>query len=266
MLSQERQDKIIEILNQKHSIDIRQITRMFGVSHETARRDLVELQNRGIARRVHGGAILEHQEHKPLAPRDASLVTEEKAAYQTEAPDSLDTTLQRIARAAANLIDDGSTLLLGTGSTVLEVANQLKDRSDLTILTNSLLVMNTLIDSDNSLYMIGGQVVGSEQFITGQHAISMLRDFNLDYTIIGCGGITFETGLSDYEHGSADVVREMLQRGRKNILVTGSEKFGRKCFCVTAPVSAIDTIVTDDSLDERYANGIRERGINLVQA
>lgn len=254
MLSLERQQKIISILEKENSIKIIDIVKMFQVSHETARRDLEALQEQGIATRVYGGAVFVSGSiiNHPVSPETSD--------------ENVSSEIRSIGTAAAELVHEGDTILLGMGTTVLEVAKNIRNKKNLTVLTNSVSVLNELVDSDVNLYLLGGHVSNSEHHTDGQLALQSLQYFNVDTAIVGCGGITPENGVSDYNYESAQMVQAMLKRSKNNILVARSNKFGKNCFSVTCPMEEIQTIVSDSHLPEAYVRSIDDLGIQLILA
>jgi len=256
MLSQERQQKIISILEKENSIKIIDIVKMFQISHETARRDLESLQEQGIAKRVYGGAILTADSSLEKLPSLSANNTGENGSLETLA----------IGLAASRLIHEGDTILLGMGTTVLETAKHLRDIKGISVLTNSISVLNELVDSDVNLYMLGGHVSSSEHHMEGQLALQSLQYFNVDIAIVGAGGITLDNGVSDYNYESAQMVQAMIKRAKQTILVARSSKFGKNSFSVACPLEEIDIIVTDRALSEQYIHSIHDLGIQLILA
>ena len=252
MLSQERQNKIISILEKEHVIKITDIVKKFHVSHETVRRDLETLQEQGMVKRVYGGAILTADTPVSLAsPRSRSHGYVERKA---------------IGKMAAELVHEGDTVLLAMGSTILEVAKNIRHIKDVTVLTNSISVLNELVDSDVTLYLLGGHVSSSEHHMDGQLALQTLQNFNVDIAFVGAGGITLEMGVSDYSYEVSQMIQTMLTRAKCSVLVAQSDKFGKNCFSVTCPLSAIHIVVSDKNLPESYIRVMREMGIQLFLA
>lgn len=252
MLSQERQSQIISIMEKEHVIKITDVVKKFHVSHETVRRDLETLQEQGLVKRVYGGAILtEGIPSIPVSSRPGGHGYGERRA---------------IGKSAAGLVHDGDTVLLAMGSTILEVAKNIRHIKDLTILTNSISVLNELVDSDVTLYLLGGHVSSAEHHMDGQLALQTLQSFNVDICFVGAGGVTIETGVSDYSYEAAQMIQTMLTRAKRTVLVAQSEKFGKNCFSVACPLNTIQTIVSDNNLSKDYIKTIQEMGIQVILA
>ncbi len=257
MLAQERQEQIMRHLSKNRIIKITDAVKMFHVSHETVRRDLEALQEQKLIKRVYGGAVLadgKQSEHGGTGTVSRS-VTPTGLGYRERAA---------IGRAAAELVDEGDSVLLAIGSTILEVARNLKEKQRITVLTNSLPVLNELVDSELEVYVLGGKVCSDEQSIGGQLAYNALQSFFVDRVFVGAGGVTFEGGVSDYSEDESHLIATMMSRAKEVVLVAHSEKFGINSFSVTCPLEDIDIIVSDTNLSEEYRRGIEELGIRLV--
>ena len=232
-----------------------EIVSMFSVSNETARRDLETLQDQNLVKRVYGGAILvERKNHVDVTPQrdvDGTRGQAERAA---------------IGKAAADLVSEGETVLLASGTTVLHVALNLKKFRSLTVLTNSLAVINALIDTNFDIYVLGGKLDMDELIMSGYMSLQAVKSVFVDKTFIGAGGITFKYGISDYGSVDANIREEMLNRANQVILVAQSEKFGRNAFSLGNPLDRVHTVVSDTNLSDEYVNGIRDMGIDLVLA
>ena len=256
MLAQERQDIIIEMLKQSGGIiKMTDIVSKFGVSNETARRDLETLQDKNLVKRIYGGAVLV----KPPGKTDYTIPrTEDGSRGLAERT--------AIGKAAADLLHDGETILLAAGTTVLQVARHLKRLHYLTVLTNSLAVINELSDTNFDIYVLGGKLDTNEKNMYGDMALKTIRSVFVDKTVIGAGGITFEFGVSDYGIDDFGIREAMMKHANQTILVAQSEKFGTNAFSIGYPLDQVSTIVSDTNLSQEYKTGIREMGIELILA
>lgn len=256
MLAQERQTEIVNILTQRGGVvKMTEIAKKFGVSNETIRRDLDFLQDQNLIRRVYGGAILAEQQSNSSS---RALFSAVRAKGQKER--------EAIGRLTAKQIHENETLLLGTGTTVLEVAKHLKHLRHLTVLTNSLPVAQELSDTSFDIFLLGGKLDPNEMFTMGEIGIEALRGFFVDKTIIGAAGITFEYGISHFNNADYTMRQEMLQRSNQVIVVASSEKFGRNGLCIRNSLDMVDTIITDDHLPQEYIDGLQEREIEVLLA
>jgi DeoR/GlpR family transcriptional regulator of sugar metabolism len=240
----------MEELKRSKIIKITDIVRQFDVSNETARRDLEALQDLNLIKRIYGGAVLASATSfdSIYTPR-ASLSQNEKAA---------------IGKAAADMISEGDTIILDIGTTTLEIARNIKTMRNVTILTNSLAIMNELAGSDLNVFCLGGKLNVDELSLSGDLTANALKNFFVDKAFIGAGGVTFTEGVSDYNNDEAIVRRTVIQRANKVILVADSGKFGSNAFAFVCPIESIHTIVSDENLADNFVSGIRERKIELL--
>ena len=240
MLAKERQDEIFSIIQQKKAIKMSDIVKIFQVSHETARRDLEVLQEQGLIKRVYGGAVLLESAISSLGMVERSGMVDESSS------------LERV--------------LLSVGSTILQIAKHIRDIKHITVLTNSIFVLNELIDTDVRLFVLGGCVNSSEYDMEGHLPVEALKHFCVDVAFICAGGITKENGVSDYNCEVAQVNKAILSRARKTVLVAHAKKFGLDSFSVTCPLDSIHTIVSDSTLSKEYVQYLLEKGIELILA
>jgi DeoR family transcriptional regulator of aga operon len=249
----ERQNQIVQLIARNQRITVAKICETFEVSEATARRDLEALAAQGKAQRVHGGAIV-----LQAAPPELPILQRQGE----QADEKL-----RIGQATATLIQDGETIFLGSGTTVLEVARALRSRHNLTVITNSLPVVNALADlPDITLVCLGGILRPSELSFIGHITEQTLSEVRADKIIIGTRAINLEQGLTNDYLPETMTDRAILKAGREVIVVTDSSKFGRIATVLLAPIESIHTIVTDTRIPADFVSEIQARNIQLIQA
>ena len=251
MLAHERQELILEIVKKTHSIRIGEISKQFGVSIETARRDLDYLQNRGHVRRTHGGAVLVQQDHTAPPPQEAKV--------------SKNSPHNNLFQLAANFVHDGNTLFIGHGSTMYQFSKNLAEKSNLTVFTNSLLVINEMVGGKSSVFALGGMVDPDESNMNGSIPIYVAQQFFIDKAFISCGGISSTGEVSDY-HCDTTLMKVMLKQARKKYLIADSSKFGRTTFGRVCNLSDFDAIITDANLPQSYQEMIQQCNIDLIRS
>ena len=256
MLAHERQAHIIDHLREHRVIKITDIVERFGVSNLTARRDLDVLQEQKIVRRVYGGAILS-ADPVSLGRPDILL-----PAGDQEQAKNLDK--KAIGKLAATLVREGDILFLGSGNTVLEVARNLRDFSNLTIITCSLAVINELATTSNTIYVLGGRLDNSEHSIDVSDA--HLKSFCADKAFISCDGVTVSHGVSASYPPNTKTGHLMVKNARQAILVSTSRKFGNNALSVTCELSDLNVIVSDDGLSPEFQDAISQQGVTLMLA
>ena len=255
MLAHERQAIILDLLQKNRVIKISDISSRFGVSTLTARRDLDVLQNQNLVRRVYGGAILLSDSSSTPASSPAYLPDHRGRNLRTEK--------EAIGKLAASMVREGDILFLGSGTTILEVARNIRHMSNLTIISGSLAVINELASTNNSIHILGGLLDSSEHSVTGSLANSMLESFCADKVFISCDGFSLARGVTAYHPPGAEAGQIMMRNSAQSILVCGSHKFGINALSVVCPLSSLDMIITDDGLSIEDRDSIRNLGVDL---
>ncbi len=249
----ERQNQIAQLIARNQRITVAKICETFEVSEATARRDLETLAAQGKAQRVHGGAIV----LQAAPPEQPMLLRQSEQAEEK----------LRIGQAAAALIQDGETVFLGSGTTVLEAARALRSRRALTVITNSLPVINVLAGlPDITLVCLGGILRPSELSFIGHITEQALAEVRADKIVIGTRAISLEQGLTNDYLPETMTDRAILKAGREVIVVSDSSKFGRVATVLLAPIESITTIVTDSRVPADFISEARARHIRLIQA
>lgn len=237
MLAQERRQIIIDLINKHRVVKVQDLMATFNVSIETVRRDLDFLESQGYLRKVYGGAVLS----KRLAD-EPSYSAREVANLEEK---------RQIGIKCAELVEDGETLIIDLGTTTLEVAKNLKDKRNLTIITNAINIALELINiKDFRVFFAGGRLRYGDLSCSGFLTEDFLRQFNVDKAIIGVGGITLEDGISDYHVDESGTRRVMIEQSNKVIAVADYSKFGVKAFTKVCDLEDIDVLVTDWNVDE----------------
>ncbi len=251
--SVERQNQITSYLQRNPRLIIEDICKIFAVSEATARRDLEELAAAGRIQRIHGGAIaVEHSAQEAPILHRQSEQTEEK---------------QRIGQAAAALVKENETIFLGSGTTVLEVARALRGRQKLTVITNSLPVINVLsTEAGISLIALGGMLRESELSFIGHITEQALAEIRADKVIIGTHSINLEHGLTHEYLPETMTDRAILKLGSEIIVLADHTKFGRTSTVLLATIDKINTIVTGSATSPDYINALQEKGVTVITA
>lgn len=253
MLAQERRQHIFKDIEASGVASVRDLAQRFDVSLITIMRDLQELEQEGLIRRVHGGAISVRgaSYEPPFSARESQLSSEK----------------QRIALQAIELITDGDSVILDVGTTTLEIARALKGKRNLTVLVTNLRAALELASQPAiQVIVIGGKLRASELSMVGHLAEQTLRSFQVDKAFIGVGGITLEHGLTEFNFDEAGTKRVMFERARQKIVVADHTKFGKVMLTHVAPLSAVDLIITGSEIDERAKREMEEAGVKLLLA
>jgi DeoR/GlpR family transcriptional regulator of sugar metabolism len=249
--SDERQLHISNLLDQQQRITIAQICERFAVSEATARRDLDALAQLGLVHRVHGGAIAAQQAppEPPILKRSREQAGEKLA----------------MARIAAAMIAERDTIFLGSGSSVLALANLLRKRR-LTVITNSLAVINTLSSSQGiELVSLGGSFRASELSFIGHITEQSLAEVRADKVFIGIRSLDLQHGLTNDHLPETLTDRAILRIGRETVILADHSKFSRISSSFVAPLTVMSALITDSKAPDDFIVNLRNMGIRVYQ-
>jgi DeoR family transcriptional regulator of aga operon len=249
--SLERQEQLLQFLGQHERATVNQICEQFSISPATARRDLEALAARGEVERFHGGA----KAARPAPP--------EAPALQREAEQTAEK--RRIGQATAGLIKNGETIFLGSGTTVLEVARHLRNHRDLTVITNSLLVINLLADAPGlTIVSLGGMLRPSEMSMIGHITEQALLEVKVHQVIIGIRALDIEHGLTNDYLPETMTDRAILTSGGRVIIVADHTKIGRVSTAYVAPITAMDQLITDSDAAPEFVAALRAKNVDVL--
>ena len=249
----ERQKQILSLLSQQGRLSVAEIVEQFSISQATARRDLEMLASQGKAQRVHGGVIEVEQ-----APPELPIL--ERKNEQTDEK-------IRIGRVAASLVGNNETVFLGSGTTVLEIARQLRDHKNLTVITNSLPVLNILAGMrEITVVSLGGMLRDSELSFIGHITEQSLVEVRADKVFIGARGISLEYGLTNDYLQETLTDRAIMKSGREVIIAADHTKVNRVSTVLLAPLNSIKTFVTDSGVDKKFVQALKRQRINVIIA
>jgi DeoR family transcriptional regulator of aga operon len=249
----ERQKQILSLLARQRRLSVTEIVKRFSISEATARRDLESLTSQGKAQRVHGGVIAIEQ-----APPELPILEREN--------EQLDEKI-RIGRAAASLVADDESVFLGSGTTVVEVARNLRQHKNLTVITNSLPVLNSLAGITGiTVISLGGMLRESELSFIGHITEQALIEVHVDKVFMGARAVSLEHGLTNDYLQETLTDRAILKSGHEVIIVADHAKVNRVSTVLLAPLSRVHTFVTDSGADRKFVQALKQQGIRVVTA
>lgn len=255
MYAEERQEAIAALVIANGRASVAELAQAYDVTTETVRRDLAALDRAGILRRVHGGAV-------PV--RALHLVEAGVGERETTRAEHKDA----IAAAAAEFLPlNGASVLLDAGTTTARIAAHLPADRELVVVTNAVPIAARLATLPAvSLQLLGGRVRGLTQAAVGEQALRVLDTLRVDIAFIGTNGISVRHGMSTPDTEEAAVKRAMVAAANYVVVVADSSKIGREDFVSFAPISSVDTLVTDAEIraDDRAA--LTEQGVEVVVA
>src|SRR6202453_3748063 len=249
MRQAQRIHKVQELFAREEFVNFEDLCEKFSASKSSIRRDLIELEGKGVLRRVHGGAI-------SLQVRDEGLdFNRLSVSYHDEKT--------RIGRMGASLVQDRETVILGGGSSVVEVARNLTEKP-IQVVTNSIPVAQVFWESKQvEVTLTGGYVYPRLGVQLGPICERMLHSVSADILIMGIMGVS-KSGLSDSNSLIVESIRAMIHCARKVIIVADRSKFGRDAMIHVADLSDVDQVVSDKGLDLESQQMLRENGIEYV--
>ena len=251
MYAPERHAQILETARAHGRVEVAGLARELAVTPETVRRDLTALERRGVLRRVHGGAI--PVERYGMEPGVADR--ESHAASQKE----------RIARAALDELPDGGSIILDAGTTTVRLAELLPTDREFTVVTHSIPVASVLVARPYiTLHLLGGVVRGRTMAAVGEWTKAQVSEVFADVAFMGTNGLSVERGLTTPDLAEATVKRALIEASRRTVVLADHTKFGREDFARVAPLSLIDTIITDTGIDSEFAEDVENAGPRVV--
>ncbi len=251
MTADERRQQLSEFLARRGYADLSLLVTELAVSESTVRRDLSALEEEGVVRRTHGGAVFVSDRFTALnyADREGTAVAEKEA----------------IGRVTASLVKDGQTILLDGGTTTFQVARNLLSRS-LQVVTNSLPIANLLHSAPGiELILIGGYIYPRTGVALGPYAQQMLSSLHVETAIMGIAGIT-EDSLYNANVLMVDAELQMMRSAGEVVLVADSGKFGKRALARLGGWEMIDRVVSDSALDVRWQEVVRGAGAEVILA
>lgn len=251
-LAPQRWHDLRALIRDRRVIRVEDLCRQLRVSAATVRRDLDQLERCGAIRRVHGGAVsVESRLDEPEFEDKTSLAVREK---------------RRIAQAALALVRAGDTIYLDGGSTVLELARLLRDRTNLTVVTNSLRAAQELSGRGPRLLLIGGELRRLSQTLVGPLSRLVLGALHLDKAFMGTIGFALNQGLTTTDPSEAFTKEVVMGQARQVILLADSSKAGKVSFASAGRWAAVHVLITDHQLEKQFAKELAGKGIRIVRA
>ncbi|MFQ1049555.1 DNA-binding transcriptional repressor [Avibacterium paragallinarum] len=256
MKPKERQLAILNYLQTHGKTAVDQLAEFFSTTGTTIRKDLTALEKAKKVLRTYGSVVLREQEKTT----ETELPMTNKTHINLEQK-------KKIAQAAVKFLKDGDSIIIDSGSTVLQMIPYLAELNNLTIMTNSLHIMNSLValEKEHELLMCGGTYRTKSASLHGILAEATFEKFSFDKLFIGTDGFDLELGLTTFNevHG---VSKAMTNAARQIIVLADSSKFGRRSPNIVCPLEKIDVVITDNLLDKQTHQALLNKGIAVVIA
>jgi DeoR family transcriptional regulator, fructose operon transcriptional repressor len=254
VLPVERHDAIVEAVSSGAAVSTDELVRRLGVSAETIRRDLALLEERGAIRRVHGGAAAV-ADRRVIEP---SFTERSMIRHQAKA---------QLARVAAQLLENGQTIVIDIGTTAVAVAHAIPRGFSGTVVTPSLPVAVELADRPGiEVLVAGGHVRAGDLACSNAHTKAFFADIYADIALLGSGGVHPEAGLTDFHLNEIDVRRTIIANSARSYILADSSKLGQVAPHRVCELSAVDGLITDQNTVPAVAAAIEETGGVVLSA
>jgi DeoR family fructose operon transcriptional repressor len=246
----ERKDQILELITRKGRITVDELIEKFKVSGATIRRDLEFLERQGLITRAHGGAM--SKSRVSLEPD----FLEEKEKFLEEK--------KRIGQEAVKLIEEGEVIFLEASTTVLELARNLKDKRNLTVVTNSLDIACELEENRGiDLILIGGNLKRRTHALIGSLAETTLSQMRLDKAFVGISALDISYGITMPTIEEAKTRKDIIKASNKVVALCDHSKFGKQNFAYVGPLESIDILITDKEIPDEMRKEVERKGVEV---
>ena len=251
MLAIERRNEILMKLQAERRVVVSELSQLYDVSEETIRRDLEKLVNEGVAIKSYGGAVINEN-------ANLEVPFNIRKNYNVSGK-------QKIAEQIAAMVKDGESLMLDASSTAVYIAKALKEKKNLTVITNSIEIIVELMDMPEWKVLSTGGLSREGSFaLVGPQTDKMLKSYHVDKAVISCKGFDLESGITDSDELHANNKITMLGAAGKKILAVDKSKFDKTAFTAIGALDDITTVVTDEEPDRRWLQAFEEAGIECV--
>ncbi|SNB72938.1 transcriptional regulator, DeoR family [Arboricoccus pini] len=249
MWTPERHHRILSLINSAGRLKTEEVAQAFGVSRETVRRDLLELESAGHLRRVHGGAVA-----REVAPEEPFSTRTQTRRQEKE----------EIAMAAAGLIEPGQTCFIDAGTTTLAFARALGSVGGLRIITNSLDIAGILMRDGHEVVLLGGALTSDVPATFGPLALQAIDHFVADVAVIGPVAVDARHGIMNYELHEAELARAMIDRAKQTLILADHTKLGASSRVVVCKLAQTHMLITDRQGDSEILAELRIKGLSSI--
>ncbi|MPQ42707.1 DeoR/GlpR family DNA-binding transcription regulator [Clostridium tarantellae] len=242
-----RHNKILELLTENKKIEVVKLSKLLNVSQVTIRKDLIFLEQRGLVIREHGFATL-----------NLSDDLNKRLAYHYE-------TKERIAKLANNLVDDGETIMIESGSCCALFAREVaQTKKNITIITNSAFIADYIRKfSKIKIILLGGEYQHESQVMVGPITKKCVETFFVDKLFIGTDGFSKESGFTAKDYMRSETVRDMAKQANNVIIITESAKFFQKGIVRLIETDNINSVITDEKIPNEFEEYLLSKNINI---
>ena len=249
MTFQARKQIILEKVENEGSVDVKELATLLETSEITIRRDLAVLAEKGLVYRTHGGAMKLSMTYDPV-----SFIN--KSAVRAEQKDA-------ICQIAASYIKEGDVVFLDCGSTVFRMCPFIRNLK-IKVVTNSIPIVNALLNSSVSLNFAGGEIDMERQAAHGQIAVEHFARYRADKAFLGVDGISLANGLSASSEKEAEISMALAKYAKETFLLCDSTKFEKDKYLPFAPINMANYLITDNGVDKKIIKAYQSKGIKII--
>lgn len=250
MFQVERQEKILQFINESKKAYTEQLAQHFSVSKVTIRRDIDILAKKGFIFKTHGGAVSSNRTFLHEIPYSGKAVVNAAAK-------------KAIGYAAAQLIEQGDIIILDSGSTTMEIAKNI-NKNDVTVLTNDIkIAMELAKKPDIHVMVCGGSLNNSVFTLTGNNSVDFFKKIHVNKTFLGCDAVDIGFGISNRTYEEVDIKLAMIKAADEVIMVTDNSKLDKRVFVFLCEISVIDKLVINE-IDDRNRKVFLENNVELI--
>jgi DeoR family transcriptional regulator of aga operon len=248
-----RREEILAELISEGSVRVADLAERFGVSAVTIRQDLAKLEAEDVVRRSYGGAVFNP---KRVPEQDIRL----KDSLNVHAKD-------RIGAYAAQFVSQGDNIIVDSGTTTMTLARHIRDRHDVSVMTNGLNIVGELVGSTGlTVMMTGGKLRNESLSFQGAAAEASLDRYYFDKLFLGVDGCDFQFGLTTHDEAEADLNRKMIGRANRVFVLADSSKFGQVALHSISSLKSIHAVVTDGGIAHDFREKLELAGIDVFIA
>lgn len=251
MLAIERRNAILTKLELLGRVVVSELGEEFGVTEETIRRDLEKLDAEGLAKKTYGGAVAVRKNTLDLPFNVRKGVNTAEKQY--------------IADLVSSRISDGDTIIVDASSTAMFIVKMIKDRKNLTVITNSVEILIELSDIEGwTVISSGGTLKEGSLSLVGSSAIKTISAFHADIAICSAKGVDISFGISEPNEQTAEIKRAMLEGAERRFLVVDGSKLDKRSLVRVCGLSAADVLFTDRRPSDEWCDALRENDVDVV--
>lgn len=249
-LTEQRWDRILSVAAERQKVTVNDLALELDVSRETIRRDLSQLDERGLLQKVHGGAVHVHSASEGAFRKRQGQNAKEK---------------NTIAQLVNELLKPGESVMMNAGTTVYAVANAIASRDDLTVITNSLDIASRLLHGHggNSVVLLGGNL-GRDSQTYGEMTMEEIRRFRVDHAVLTIGAMDTTSIFFDFSIEIASVARAMMQQARQITIVADNQKLGRTALVELCKIKDLSRVVTDAPPSAEMSRAFTEAKVDVI--